>query len=78
MRILTLFPNAENVAEADRSSSVADNVDLALPVAHSYGRCRELIFVKRHSFPARKLSHVLVTTEMVRFHLPLFIGREGC
>jgi hypothetical protein len=76
MRSLTLFPNAENVTEADRSSSVADNVDLALPFADSYGGCRELILVKCHSFPARKLSHVLVTAEMVRFHLPTFIGRE--
>jgi hypothetical protein len=53
-------------------------VDLALPVADSYDGCRELMLVKCHSFPARKINHVLVTTEMIRFHLSLFIDREGC
>ena len=48
-------------------------VDLTL-----YGGCRELILVKRDSFPACKLFHVIVATEIVRFHSPLFIDNEGC
>ena len=78
IRSLTVFPNAENIAEADRSSSVADMGHLALPEADSYDDRGELTIVKCHSFPARKLSHMLVRAEVIRFHLPLFIDREGC